>query len=378
MRIAVRADASSRMGTGHVMRCLTLAEELRRRGAQLTFICREHHGHLIGAIGQKSFAVATLPAPDESRSPGATVADDYAAWLGVSSRDDAAETIEALDGEVPDWLVVDHYGLGRDWEQQLRRHAKRLLVIDDLAGRAHDCDALLDQNFSGDGDRSARDALRVPEHCALLLGPRYALLAADYQAHRQLQPPRGAPVRRVLIYFGGADPTNVTGLALAALCAPEFLHLSVDVVVGTNHSAREGLIAQAAGRPRTCVHGTRPNLADLMVGADMAIGAGGGTTWERMCLGLPTLVVSIADNQRPTCEALAAAGLIAYLGDAQSVDVNGLRAAVESVLNRPAQRAELCERGGAGRWARRVSRRRRGARRRECRAAPRQADAARP
>ena len=340
MKVAFRTDASTRMGTGHVMRCLVLAEALRARGAHAEFICREHQGHLIATLREHAFPVARLPAPSSAGDAGK---ENYAAWLGVSPLEDAEQTMQALPVDDPDWIVVDHYGLDIEWETRVRARAGRMLVIDDLADRPHDCDALLDQNYATAGGR--RHAGLVPERCDLLMGPRYALLAPEYESYRRTQPPRDGRVRRVLVYFGGADPSNMTGQALAALSAPAFRHLAVDLVIGTNHPHREALEAEAAARPDTCMHGTRPHLADLMVRADLAIGAGGVTTWERMCLALPSLVVGIAENQRPTNEALAAAGLIQYVGDVRSVGAVEIRDALTSLIEDRERLARLSSRG---------------------------------
>lgn len=334
-----RADASGFMGTGHVTRCATLAETLQARGAQTTFVCREFPGNLIAPLREKA-AVRVLPAPIQSTP---VTGDDYAVWLGVPESTDAHETTAALHGDRPDWLVVDHYALGTEWEQQLRPHVGRLLVIDDLANRSHECDALLDQNYSDEGEGRHRGL--VPGHSRLLVGPRYALLASAYASHRGTQPARVGTIRRVLVYFGGSDPFNLSGPTLTVLSEPEFSHLAVDLVVGMNHPQREALERQATGRPGTCVHGSRPHLADLMVSADLAIGAGGMSTWERMCLGLPALVVSLAENQRPTCEALAAAGLIQYAGDAGSVGVTQIRDALGSLIEDRDHLAALSSRG---------------------------------
>lgn len=314
MKIVFRTDASSRMGVGHLMRCLTLAEVLRGRGSDIRFICRAYPGNLVELLQRQAMPVTVLPAPAEVPSVSS---EDYASWLGVTQDEDAGQTIQALQGDRPDWLVVDHYGLGVSWEQRLRPHTAKLMVIDDLADRPHDCDLLLNQNYSEGGEH--RYSGFVPPNCRLLLGPRYALLRPDYAAYRRTLPPRDGVVRRVLVFFGGSDPHNMTGLALEALSAPELQSLEVDVIVGINNSHRAVLAKQAAARPRTILYGSRPHLADLMAPADLAVGAGGGTTWERMCLGLPSLVVSIADNQRPACEALGRAELIQYAGSFKHV-----------------------------------------------------------
>jgi UDP-2,4-diacetamido-2,4,6-trideoxy-beta-L-altropyranose hydrolase len=323
-----RVDASSRIGTGHVMRCLTLAEALRARGTRVRFVCRDHEGHLGALIRHRAFAVTLLPV-SMSTSGG----EEYPAWLGATPETDAAQTIAAL-AERPDWLVVDHYGIGREWEALLRPHVGRILAIDDVANRPHDCDVLLDQNYSAAGDE--RYATLVPGGCKLLTGPRYALLSPVYAVHRKALAPRQLPPRRVLLFFGGADPADATGMALEALSAGTLRELEVDVVIGHNYADRSALRARAKARPRTTVHEPRPHLADLMTRADIAIGAGGVTTWERMCLGLPTVLVSIADNQRPACEALASAGLAQYAGHYPGINAKALANVVQAWLREPA------------------------------------------
>ena len=319
MKVVFRVDASVRMGIGHLMRCLTLAETLRERGAQIRFVCRDHTGNLISLLRQKGIAATALPAPTIKDS---TSGEDYAVWLGVTQVEDAEQTIEALNGERPDWLVVDHYGIDVEWEQRLRPHTIKLMVIDVLANRYHDCDVLLDQNYSAEVE--SRYAGLVPDTCKLLVGPRYAMLRSEYVANRKTLRAHEIPVRRVLVFFGGTDPQNVTGMSLEALSHPELGHLEVDVVVGTNNPHRKIIEQQVLHRPHTTLHEHRPHLADLMAQADLALGAGGATTWERMCLGLPTVLVTIAENQCHAAEALAANRLLVYAGRAADVSFEDL------------------------------------------------------
>lgn len=337
MKVAFRVDASDRIGTGHHMRCMTLAESLRERGARILFICRAHQGHLVGLLRQAGLPVSVLAAPPGHETPAGE--DSYAGWLGSTQAEDAAQTIVALGGEKPDWLVVDHYALDAEWEQSMRPHVGKLMAIDDLANRRHDCDLLCDQNYSLQGER--RYAGLVPAGCKLLVGPRYALLRPEYVQYRATSRPRDGEVRKVLVFFGGSDLRNMTGAALASLSTPELKHLDLDVVVGANNPHRKVLEELAAGRPRTTLHGPRPHLADLMAAADLAVGAGGATTWERMCLGLPSVVVAIADNQRAACEALAHAKLVEYMGSASDLSAGRLSQALRALIEQPGRLAGL-------------------------------------
>jgi UDP-2,4-diacetamido-2,4,6-trideoxy-beta-L-altropyranose hydrolase len=184
MNITIRTDASTRIGLGHLVRCRTLATALRDQGATVRFICRAHPGHQIAALRADGLDVTALPAPpDQEAADG-----DYAAWLGVPQAQDAAETIAALAADRPDWLIVDHYGLDVDWEQALRPHVGRILVIDDLANRRHDGDLLLDQNYAPAGTTRYQGLL--PPGARTLLGPAYALLRPEYAQHRQTLRPR--------------------------------------------------------------------------------------------------------------------------------------------------------------------------------------------
>ena len=339
MNVIIRADASIHIGLGHLARCRTLAVVLREQGVKVRFISRALPGHQIATLRAEGFRVAVLPAP-----PDQSVIDgDYAAWLGVTQAQDAQETIAALTDQRPDWLIVDHYALDSEWEQTLRPHVGRILIIDDLANRRHDADLLLDQNYAP-GSATRYQGL-LPPDTRTLLGPTYALLRPEYAHYRQTLRPRDGNVRRVLVFFGGTDPQNISGRVLTALSDPALAHLEVDLVIGANHPQREDLTTRATARPFTRVHGPRPHLADLMATADLAIGAGGTTTWERCCLGLPSLVVSIADNQRPTCIALAADGLFHYVGHHDRMTSWTLLTAILQLLSNPVSLRALSKAG---------------------------------
>jgi UDP-2,4-diacetamido-2,4,6-trideoxy-beta-L-altropyranose hydrolase len=340
--ILIRTDASLSIGSGHVMRCRTLARELRRRGGEVTFLCRRQSGDLIGLLEQEFpvLALPELPLAATQTSAGLPLQrrELYGAWLGCSQTQDAVDCLEALRQagiRGASWLVVDHYGLDAVWEDQLLAglggdRSPRLLVIDDLADRPHQADLLLDQNFFGEITEE-RYAGLVPAHCRQLLGPHYALLGPEYAQLHPLVPPR-TELRRVLVFFGGVDPDNLTGRALEALLDPQLADLAVDAVLGLHSPHRQAVTEIVARRPHTTLHAPLPSLAGLITRADLAIGAGGATTWERACLGLPSLVVAIAENQLPFAQTLDQAGELRLLGTAATVSAEQIRQAVLSAL----------------------------------------------
>jgi len=330
VKIVFRTDASLQIGSGHVMRCLTLAEALTARGAQCFFVSRAHPGNLISTIEQRGFKVNGLSATVQQaqatiKSIASTAPDrqqqqlpepSHAAWLGATWQADAIGTAAVLASLQPDWLVVDHYALNERWESVLLSHYKKLMVIDDLADRAHCCDVLLDQNLG----RLPQDyAGLVPPHSQVLTGPHYALLRPEFAAlrHYSLQRRQAQPaLRQLLISMGGADQDNATGQVLQALktCALP-ADSRITVVMGLTAPWLHNVQELAAQMPwPTDVVVNISNMAQRMAEADLAIGAAGSTSWERCCLGLPTLMVILADNQKPGAQALQAASAVCLLG----------------------------------------------------------------
>ena len=300
MKIAFRTDASLQIGTGHVIRCLTLADALRERGAQSTFICRPHSGHVLDLIQRRGHAAIALAPADESFSISANQshAQSHAQWLGTDWTCDAEQTRQALGGQIVDWLVVDHYALDRNWEQAMRPHTCHILSIDDLADRPHDCDLLLDQNLG----RQAKDyGGLICCHTQTLIGPSYALLRPEFAQWREhsLQRRANPQLKKLLITMGGVDQTNATGQVLDALtCFDLPSALNITVVMGPTAPWLAQVQAQAAAMscPTQVMSGVI-NMAQLMAESDFCIGAAGGSAWERCALGVPTLVLILAANQ---------------------------------------------------------------------------------
>jgi UDP-2,4-diacetamido-2,4,6-trideoxy-beta-L-altropyranose hydrolase len=334
MNVIFRTDASSLIGTGHVMRCLTLAGELRDAGARVAFISRELPGHLCDLVErEQGIAVHRLgPAPEAA---GQGLAGERMDRLGMDWEQDAAESGEVLRGReaAPDWLVADHYGLDRRWEQRMRGHVRNILAIDDVADRPHACEVLLDQNLHSAPER--RYAGLVPASCRLLLGPDYALLRREFREARGRGRTRTGAVKRILVDFGGSDHANATGRALEAIASLRRPEVAVDVVIGPSNPHRESLQARAASLPRVRTHHRVIRMAALMEHADLALGAGGATTWERCCVGLPALTLSIAPNQEALSRAAAEAGATVYLGRAGEVSGADLAGALARWIDDP-------------------------------------------
>ena len=333
MRFVFRTDASTKMGSGHVTRCLTLAENLVKNGADVTFFSRPHSGNLNDMITRKNIGVVELTEPEVLESVGKiTEEDNYEEWLSVSREQDADQTIIALGNNKPDWLIVDHYGLDQKWEKALRPYVKKIMVIDDLASRAHDCDLLLDQNwFKKMGTRY--EGL-VPTGCTKLLGPEYALLRPEFSEARKSLKQRNKKVERIFVFFGGSDPYDLTGMALETLSEPELTYLEVDVVIGENNTHREKIQKLAELRDLTNLHIQVDNMASIMKKSDLAIGSGGSTTWERMCLNLESHVIISAENQKELNEHLNNNNYISLIGYADSMNSNKFRMHIKERISR--------------------------------------------
>lgn len=307
----IRVDASVEIGTGHVMRCLTLAHRLKKDGHQVAFICRGAEGECITLIKQQGFVVYTLPFCDGSL------------WNFVAEYwdKDAYETIEILKQFNVEKLIIDHYSIDTKWEQLVRPFVKNIMVIDDLANRKHDCDILLDQNFYL--DMETRYEGLVPSSAEMLLGPSHALLRDEFiQAKKHIKPFDGK-VERLFIFFGGSDPTNETEKVLLAIKPIiDKYNLVVDVVVGNSNPNKLKIKQLCDDIENTHYHCQVSNIAELMVQADLAIGGGGTSTWERAFVGLPTIVIAVAKNQVEVAKAVANTGAIVYLGLSDEIKAN--------------------------------------------------------
>lgn len=304
MRIAFRVDATERIGGGHVMRCLTLANALRELGAETTFVSAALPASLRERLAGAGHPLQMMAAPADFGGDG-----DH--WheppLGEEAQSaDAAATLATLDGPA-DWMVVDHYLLGRPWHAAVRDGSKRLLVIDDLANRPLDCDVVLDQTFGRSAD-DYRDL--VPRGAQVLAGTTFALLRPEFTRERPaaLQRRRkGGAVGRILISLGTTDVGGITAQAVECVMssAPD---CAIEVALGEETASFAKVRDIAASHGRVKLHVGTDDMARLMRDADVAIGAAGTTSWERCCLGLPSLTLVLAGNQEAIASRLADVG----------------------------------------------------------------------
>lgn len=327
MKVAFRADASLEIGTGHVMRCLTLARALRECGHDCLFISREHPGNLLKLISEEGFAVHALPIGSELDSELA-----HAKWLGASQAEDALACKAILASWCPDWVVVDHYALDLQWELDARPAGCRVLVIDDLADRQHSCDLLLDQTY---GRSTEAYAPKVPSRTTLLCGSQYALLRSEFLTWRDYSLQRRSPARlkNLFISMGGVDKDNATERVLDALqCCPLPGDCKITVVMGRTAPWLSVVEEKSQQMPwSTSVKIDVKNMAEIMAGSDLAIGAAGATIWERSCLGLPSIMMILADNQQYAARILEEAELMRVVN--LSGNLAALLAAEISIFN---------------------------------------------
>ena len=345
MHIAFRADSSNIIGHGHIMRCLTLAHALVRQetpvkseGIRISFICRNHLHNINHLISQNKFSLITLP-----QGKAIIKQQDSNTWLGCSQEEDARQCITAITSQIMpiDILVVDHYALDEQWHKLVSPYYQQLMVIDDLANRSLLCDFLLDQTLNRQADQYMS---HVPKHCQLLLGKNYMLLRDEFSSlqkqariQRQLRS-KQLTSANILISMGGGDPDNLSEralLAIAQLCK-HYPFITVNLVLSSQSKYLKELQQLSNSFSWSTLITDCQNMADLMLYADIAIGASGATAWERCCLGLPSLITVNAENQQLIAKNLTDVGATINLGWHQEISLN-------TIANAPRRTAKKSE-----------------------------------
>lgn len=308
-KLVIRADASSRMGTGHVMRCLALAQAWQDAGGKTIFVMCPTGLELEARLRLEDVEIVQLP-------------------LTGGSIEDAMKTVEVAKVEGASNVVLDGYHFGYMYQNIIRSSAGCLLVVDDNADKERYCaDIILNQNLSASAELyqgRGGDAL-------LLLGTPYVMLRREYYNWQGWRREVKRSASRFLITLGGSDPDNVTLKVIHALKKVNIKELEAVVVVGIgNPHCRE--LELAAKKLNINIHIVRDvsNMPELMAWADVAVAAGGSTSWERAFMGLPSLIVVIADNQRMIAEEINKAGASLNLGWHEDISIEDI---MESLLN---------------------------------------------
>ena len=345
MRVAIRADASVALGSGHVMRCMTLADALRRAGAEVVFLSRRLAGNLLEFIAESGWKVYPVGGAGEAEARNGD-ASGTGGELEGPWQWDLEETSEVFSSRVGsvDWLIVDNYLLDYRWEKEMRAYCEKILAIDDLPVRSHDCDLLLDQNFLADEDEYRP---LVPWYCKILAGPKYAALRREFRESRKRISKGFEQPRRVLISFGGSDPTNESAKALEALEMLGGREILADVLLGGSNPNADSVRRRHSELPGVSFYGHVGRPSELILKADLALGAGGVSELERCCLGLPALLVAVAENQEYPGRMAERTGAAKYLGRSADVTAEFLAVEIWKFLERPNLLREMSEKGVA-------------------------------
>ena len=313
-RIAIRADASESIGVGHIMRCLTLANFIKNEKhfthLSITFICNSLPSYLQKKIESEGFNLIELANNKNNKNNKKETYQTFDAQLCI-------DTIQDL-GKY-DLLIQDHYQLSAPWQKRLKSYYHKILVIEDIAERVHQSDFLLDQTF---GRQPQEYGLYVNSSCQLLTGQSYILLREEFT---QLIPDakakraKNTKINNILISFGGTDVKNMTGLAIESiieLSANERLGRQYSLSVVLSSTSKQLNVIKNIVRSYSWItlFIDTNEMAQLMLNADLAIGANGSTAWERCSLGLPTISFDFADNQKVISQKLNELGAIINLG----------------------------------------------------------------
>ena len=310
MKFIFQVEASSKIGNGHIVRCLSLAKGLKRRGHRCFFVGSKYSDQILQILKKNDF--------------------QYFYSLSENKRSYDNKTIEFIQNIIPDWIIIDNYEIGENWELTFKKFCKKILVIDDLANRMHHCDLLLDQNMVA--DMNTRYNGLTPYSAELLLGSKYALLDSIYSKIHNNISKKDKNIKRILISFGGTDEFGLTKLSLLALLQLKQYNFDIDVVLSSKHCDIALIKEKAETHNNITLHSDLPTLAELMAKSDLAMGTSGTTSWERICLGLSSITITVADNQIKIADYLNKNGLTNWIGHYDQIKKQDIFKAVNNAI----------------------------------------------
>ena len=299
--IFIRVDSSTKIGYGHFMRCMALADTLQKN-FEINFITRSLEGSLISYIQKKGFSIFRF----------------YSNSKKINEKNDAQKTISLIKKHSgsKNILIVDNYQLSKKWETDVKPFVHKLIVIDDLSNRSHNCDLLIDQNLHTKVNGLYKGL--IPSNCVKLIGPKFSMIRKEFRMMRKSVKPRTFPIKKILVSFGGSDIENQTRVALNSIKKMNG-KINVDVVVGKANKTKKTLKIFCNKNKHFTYHEQIDNIADLMLSSDLSIGSSGSTTWERCILGLPAIVSISSNDQMDIANSLSQKKCIINLGDAKKL-----------------------------------------------------------
>jgi len=325
MNIIIRADSSFAIGSGHIARCIEIAKILTGFGAIVTFVSRNLFGNFSHLIIENGFNLIELQRPSYRGFK-----KKRENWLGVPLDLDAEETKSVIKNMKIDWIIVDNYGIDILWEIKISEVVKNIMVIDDLADRKHHCNILLDQNYVKSYDLRYKNL--VPEKCKLLLGPNYALLNSIYFENKSMIKVFNRSQKKILVFFGGSDAQNLSLMAMDAVLDMSHKKIHCDVVISQSSKQYDDIIKKSDKSKCFRVHSNVPSLFELIKNADLAIGTGGVSLLERCSVGLPSIIITSADNQKESADALNEINAIKLIGHYNNIDKHDITSATQSLI----------------------------------------------
>lgn len=338
--VAIRVDSGHKIGYGHVRRCLSLAAFLKRNGFSPVFICRGFPGANTHIIEQAGFELVLLP--DDERFAFSVFSSTFSAAGFENMVQDAEQSADAFENEYPGvkivWAVTDHMLIREPWQTRFAgKTGCKVLAIDGQANAPHNADMLLDPQVS---ENSAEKwAGLLSETCALYSGPSCQPLPQAFESARERASIRSGPVKKVLVCFGGTDIQDLVYRAVQILIAgadrTRSSVVEIDIAVPPDLPSLKRLKKLVAGDPRCRVHVGLSDLSSLMLLADLAIGGGGIMLWERCLLGLPAIVVPLAENQEEPIERLEARGAVISIGSPDEDYEPGVEKALREISKNP-------------------------------------------
>lgn len=340
LHVAIRTDASATIGTGHLRRCLSLAEAMLDLGCvRITLLTRRLDEVASRVLeGEENLMVRWLDAPDGQATIETDGTPPHHFWAGVPWRQDADETVEILRDNAVDWLIIDHYAFDARWHEAVREGLNcRMLVVDDLADRPLGPDLLVDPNW--DPDHAGKYAGRLVRESALLGGTRLALLSRGYRDARRHE--FRDTVSSIGIFMGGTDPGNVSATVLRACREVAGFKGTIEIAATRANPNLSALRAACDRWPDTRLLVDQRDLSEFFARHDIQVGAGGGATWERCCIGAPSILLAFAANQASIVRQLGELGVVLPVANLDPQDIG---TAVHSLIEDPATRASMADR----------------------------------